>query len=453
MPPPAAATAPLPRPSRVVAILLAIVVAGTSLAASGLPNALTIEPRIVEATLGRVSLEQVDVSLQVALRASQAATIRSIAFTDAFVGQVPVWIERLDGDWPLAAGQELVLPERVQVRIHARDAVGAGDLGALIRRRSVTVRATVEVAVETPRLARMLFMGATRTLVRDVAVEMPVQFGTSSLGSLALIGADLVDAAQRGGGGGWLASGLNQLPARSGLVQRFGASVAGVTTRYAIDGGGSPGTRERRAAGAWWTPAVFCTTREALEPWRFDAADATDLQLGGSQLRREGGAVSVAATREHPALTIDLASLDRLLPSPDERKLYALVDGRRRPMRLADRTAESNLVCLQVADAPAPITQHAVTTNGNATTDVAAFSPGPPLVVLWTSVAPRKGDRLEIGTPLHRGSFGSLVVSGDRVLGLVASPTTAWTAAIVDAAAARAPRLPGAAPAVTVRPR
>src|SRR5688572_23633525 len=94
----------LPRRTRLFAALLAtLAAAGASLHARGASDDVTVEPRIVEARLGRISLEQVDVSLRVALRASQAATIRSIAFTDAFVGQVPVWIERVDGDWPLEA--------------------------------------------------------------------------------------------------------------------------------------------------------------------------------------------------------------------------------------------------------------------------------------------------------------------------------------------------------------
>ena len=49
-------------------------------------------------------------------------------------------------------------------------------------------------------------------------------------------------------------------------------------------------------------------------------------------------------------------------------------------------------------------------------------------------------DRLELATPLYRASFGSPLVSGDRIVGLVASATTAWPAAVVDGAAARAQR-------------
>ena len=102
--------------TRVIGGVLAVVVAaGSYVQANGLPVTVTVEPRIVEATLAGVSLDRVDVSLRVALRASRAATIRSIAFTDAYVGQVPVWIEPVDGDWPLAAGQELVIPEPMQV--------------------------------------------------------------------------------------------------------------------------------------------------------------------------------------------------------------------------------------------------------------------------------------------------------------------------------------------------
>ena len=126
--------------------------------------------------------------MRVALRASQAATIRSIAFTDAFIGGVPVWVERIEGTWPLERGRELVVPEPMQVRIHARDAVGAGDLGSIVRRGTVTVRACVEVAVETPWLARLLLMGPTRIVVREVVLELPLQAAASQMGPLARIG-------------------------------------------------------------------------------------------------------------------------------------------------------------------------------------------------------------------------------------------------------------------------
>jgi hypothetical protein len=237
------------------------------------------------------------------------------------------------------------------------------------------------------------------------------------------------------------------------MVLRFSRSVAAVTTRYAIDGTGSPSGRERRAAGIWWSPTVFCTTREVIEPWRFDVADATALQLTGARLRREGGIVRIAATTEHPARDIALAVFDELLPDPVERKLYTLVDGRTRRLRLADRDAASNLVCLQMTDAAgadrgAVSDSTAPATSATVSGDVAAFSPGPALGVVWTSVTPAADDRLRIATPVHRLSFGSPLVSGDRVVGLVASATTAWPAPTVAAAAARAPRLPStAAPA------
>ncbi|MEO5821285.1 MAG: hypothetical protein ABIT71_12340 [Vicinamibacteraceae bacterium] len=438
------------------AVLAAIAVAGGPVRASSTSDAVTVEPRIVEARLGRVSLEQVDVSLRVALRASRDARIRSLAFTDAFVGQMPVWIARIDGDWPLTSGQELVIPQLMQVRLNARDAVGVDDLGAIVRRGSVTVRASVEVAIATPWVSRLFFMGPTRILVRDVSLEMPIALGSSKVGSLTRMGADLVDAAQRGAVT-WLASGLNRLPARSATVLRFGGAVASVTSRYDIEGTGAAGTRERRAAGVWWSPTVFCTTREALEPWRYDVGDATALQLRGARLGLGRRTAHVAATRDRPAVDIDLAAFAALLPAPSDRKLYTLVDGQPRRLRLADRDAASNLVCLQVGGTPATSGELALAgvsagtspaaPRAGASTDVAAFSPGRSLAIVWTSVTSTGADRLQIATPLHRASFGSPLVAGDRLVGLVASPMTAWPASLVASAAARALLLPASSPA------
>lgn len=425
-------------------LLAGVAWGGSYVRANGLPVTVTVEPRIVEARLGRVSLEQLDLSLRVALRSSHDATIRSIAFTDAFVGQVPVWIEPIDGRWPLRSGQELLLPQTLQVRVQARDAVGAGDFGAIVRRGSVRVRASVKVAVATPWIARLFFMASTQTLVRRVEMDLPIQTGSGYLGPLARIGADIADVAQRGAAT-WLASGLNRLPGRSAVVARFGGAVAGVTTRYAIEAGGTPAARERRAAGAWWSPGVFCTTREVLEPWRFDVADATTLQLAGGRLRRDRGGVRIDATRDHAAVDLDLVRLDGLLPPPDDRKLHTLVDGRPRRLRLGDREATANLVCLRLGRSdPAAAGAAPESAPPPPGDDAAAFAPGASVGLVWTRIAPATAGRLRLETPLHRASFGSPLVARDRLVGLVASPTAAWPAGLVDAAAARALATDGA---------
>jgi hypothetical protein len=446
--------APLVRISRlrvIGCVLATVVAAGPLVRASGSSPGVTVEPRIVEATLAGVSLDRVDVSLRIGLRASRAVTIRSIAFTDAFVGQVPVWIERLDGEWPLATGQELVIPQPVQVRMHARDALGVDDLGAIVRKGSVTVRASVEVGIATPRLARLFLVGPTRALVREIALEMPLQTGPSQLAPLTRLGADLADAAQRGAAT-WFATGLNRLPGRSAMVLRFGGAIAEVTTRYRVEVGGTATLRERRAAGIWWSRGVFCTTREVIEPWRYDVGDATALQLGGGRLQREGGTVHVGATREHSAVELALMALEPALPSPAERKLHTLVDGHPRRLRLADREAAANLVCLQIpggaptASAPAtPALAGARPASASAAGtayDVAAFASGRSLTIVWTSVSRGRGATLRIATPLHRASFGSPLVAEGRIVGLVASPTAAWPAAAVATAAARARPVP-----------
>ena len=365
---------------------------------------MTVEPRIVEARLGRVSLEQVDVSLRVALRASQAATIRSIAFTDAFVGQVPVWIERVEGDWPLEPGRELVIPQPMQVRIHARDAVGADDLGAIVRKGAVTVRASVEVAIETPWLARLMFMGPTRTLVRDVVLELPIQAGSSYSARWRASAPTSPTPRSAAPRRGWRPASIACPPAAPWSSATAGPSPAS-----------PPATRRGRRLGRRPRAArrrCLVEPGGVLHHARGDRAVALRrrgrhaLQLGGARLRRDRGAVHIAATADRPALDIDLAVLDQMLPAPAERKLYTLLDGRTRRLRLADRNAASNLVCLQVADASAPAATAApspadasASPTGIAAGDVAAFSPGRSLGVVWTSVTPARDDRLRIATP------------------------------------------------------
>jgi hypothetical protein len=199
--------------------------------------------------------------------------------------------------------------------------------------------------------------------------------------------------------------------------------------------------RERRAAGVWWSPGVFCTTREALEPWRFDVADAIALQLAAGRLRRDAGQVRIAATPDHPGATIALADVAAALPGPTDRTVHALVDGRPRRLRLADREAASNLACLRIGGTGPAAGLAGAEARTPPGSDLAAFAPGTPIGLVWTRAGATEADRLRLETPLHRVSFGSPLVAGDRVAGLVASPTTAWPAARVAAAAARAPAI------------
>ena len=421
-------------------VLAAILTAGGVVGAA---SAISVEPRIVDATVDRVSLDHVDFSVRIALRASEPTTIRQITFTEAYLGSVPVWIAPLEGPWVLRPAEELILPEAMQVRVLARDALGAADLSAMVGSGAIPVRASVEVAVETPWLGRLLFMGPTQVVVREVTLSMPVPAAPSALQPLARLSAMLGDAAQRNGVP-WLTSGMNRTPERRAVLERFGGSVAAVTTRYVIEQAGTSAVRERRAAGYWWSTGVFCTTREAVEPWRFDPVDATSLQHGGGRLRRDQGAMRIDGVERHPALSIDLARLDGVLPEPDERRVYTYVGDDLRRLRLADRLAASNLLCLRLGEGAAAMLP-GDGPGAAAADDVAAVVPGTPPTVAWTKARPGgAADRLTLETPLVRATFGAPLVTSTALIGLVGSSTTAFPASAVASAAARAARVPAA---------
>ena len=430
-----------------------LVVAGCFAAGSfspviGAAVPVSIEPRFVDAAIERVSLETLDVAVRVAVRASHRATIKAVAVTDAFVEGVPVSIAPIEGEWRLLAGQEVVLPQTLRVSAYARDAIGTQDLGAIVRRGSVTVRANVEVEVATPWPGRLVFMPSRQTVVKEIVVTVPIATGPAYLRPLARIGADLADAAQRAAAP-FVDAGLNRLPARRALLAQVGGSVASVTTTYAIASGSTRTARSHRTVGFWWTSGVFCTTRDAIEPWRFDAADAASLQAGGGRLERAAAMVRIAATGTHAAVDLPVGGADAVLPSLRERRLYALLDGRARRIRVGDREDAANVLCVRVADGDDPSgLAEALPGSG----DVAAFTHGRSLGIAWTGLSPAGNGRLLLRAPLHRHSFGSPLVSAAGIVGIVASPSTAWPVAVVREAASRAPRLVPAAPTTGAAP-
>ncbi|HET9267651.1 MAG TPA: hypothetical protein VFO31_05785 [Vicinamibacterales bacterium] len=421
----------MPKPIHVCAVwlLAAAVLAGADTERAAEPLFL---PRVVDARVDAVALERVDVSMQMAVTASRNVTIRSFKFSDGFIDRIPVWITPLEGRWSLRRGEEFVIPDRIAVTAFARDALGAGSLAELVGRKDVDARAVVEMSFETPWLARM-FGTATDVAITDVAFKAPVPT-TALPQSLTRLGAGVLEFFQR--------TAAPMIAARAGaggkiVVDRFGPSIATVETDYEIEGGPRAGRRTSRTLGVWWTPSIYCTTREAFEPWRYGAADASQLQLQGARLR-------AAATRTRvlpasgPPIDVDAAALRRQLPAPAERRVYSLVTGEPRRMRLALRTAPSALVCLRLRDQDGPPLPAAA-----APAPAAAFAGEASRGLVWTETVPGDGTTLTLRTPVHRQSLGSPLVTADAVVGLVASTDTGWDVRAIALAAARAVRPSG----------
>src|SRR5688572_33105229 len=67
-------------------------------------------PRVVDVRVERVSLGRVDVSMQMAVRASRNVTIRTLRFSDGAIDKIPGWVTPIDGRRPLRRGQDFVIP-------------------------------------------------------------------------------------------------------------------------------------------------------------------------------------------------------------------------------------------------------------------------------------------------------------------------------------------------------
>jgi hypothetical protein len=418
-----------------MAVLAAACLSVTALHAAGgstTPKEPLFVPRVVDVKIENVSLERVDVSMQMAVRASRNLTIRTLRFSDGFIDTIPVWVTPLEGRWPLRRGEEFVIPSRISITAYARDALGAGSLATLLARTEVDARAVVEMSFDTPWLARLM-RTATDVAVTEVAFKAPVP-STPLLAPLAKLGAGMLEFLQRQAAPS-LAAGPNGAAASRELLDRFGRSVATIETTYEIEGGPAPGRRAAKTLGVWWTPSTFCTTREALEPWRYDAADASQLQVEGARLRDSATTLQLRSA-SGSSITIDPRDVRRQLPSRQDRRVYSLATGEPRRMRLGLRTAPSALLCLKVGDEAGT----ALPVATAAANPAAAFSGEASRTLVWTDTA-AAGTLLTLKTPVHRRSFGSPLITGDGVVGMVASADSAWNTQAIAAAAARPLRL------------
>ncbi len=235
---------------RLVAMLAAWLAAAAALTAGSSTAVVEplFEPRVVDVKVEGVSLERVDVSMQIAVRASRNVTIRTLTFSDGYIDKIPVWVAPVEGRWPLRKGEEFVIPPRVQVTLQARDALATGGLASLLGRDAVDARATVEMSFDTPWMARML-RTATDVAITEVAFKAPVPASSPLMQPLARLGAGVIEFLQRQAGP-LLANGPGGQAATRDVIDRFGPSVATVETEYRDRGrprAGSPHDQDARA--------------------------------------------------------------------------------------------------------------------------------------------------------------------------------------------------------------
>ena len=157
-----------------IALLAGLAMAGAPLHASGVSGDVTVEPRIVEARLRRISLR--------AGRRVAAGGAARLASGDHPLDCLHRRLRRPGAGLDRAGRGRLAAAPRPRA---GDSAAAAGphprprrrrrqQCRSIVRKGAVTVRASVEVAIATPWLGRLMLMGATRTLVRDVALELPI---------------------------------------------------------------------------------------------------------------------------------------------------------------------------------------------------------------------------------------------------------------------------------------
>jgi hypothetical protein len=396
-----------------------------------------LQSRIVIARIDAVSFERADFRLQAAVRTPSDLTVRRLSFSDSAVEGVPVWIPPIAGVWKLKAGEEFMIPGELLVQLYARDLARAERVADVIQRGSLRLTTTVEIEFATPWPGRLLLMGPSQTAIAGVELTLPFAAGPAALQPLLRLGASVAESVRDRLApiAAWAG---NQLPERRGLLDRFASAIEAVTTDYTIeDETGVRTARTDRALGFWWTPRTFCTTREALEPWRFDFAEAAVLQVGSGRLAPGSVTVTVGSGEMRPARRLDGIALGRRLRTLKERKLYTPVDDVPRTIKVLDRESDANLACLHLdaASAPAPLNG----LRGAPPPALAAFAAErPALGLMWTETVGRVDNGFRLRVPLTHHAYGSPLVSSAGVAGILVAHTRALDVAAIERAAGRA---------------
>jgi hypothetical protein len=279
-------------------------------------------------------------------------------------------------------------------------------------------------------------MGPSQTAIAGIELTLPFAAGPEALQPLLRLGAGVAERV-RDRLAPIVARVQDERPERRALLDRYGPAIGIVTTNYTIeDDGGGHTARTNRALGFWWTAQTFCTTREALEPWRFDFAEAAVLQIGHGRIAPESVQMVLASRDRLASRQLDAFGVGRRLRKASERKLYTDVDGIPRTIRVLDREGESNVTCLHfgAASGSTPFPG-----NHASSPLLAAFAvEQQSLGLAWTESVPEGGHGLRLRVPLTHHAYGSPLVSSAGIAGIVVAPARALDITAIQRAAGRA---------------
>ena len=378
--------------------------------------------------LDDLDLEGIQVTVHLRATANVSATLQTLIFDRASIGDLRINLPPLRGPITLRENQSLEGPRIVRVRLSYRELDSLEPLRRLIESRRGRFRATTRGRLALNLFQKIALMTGTAWVVTTVDQEVPVELrgGTfaRSAGLAALTVAEPV----------WRAGRAMQAHADAAIAARASAalerSIVSLETHYDVKSSTGDTARLRHAfTGFLVDEFTLLAPAEAVEPWLFDHAFAEAAGRGEvSVVPSSLEIVARPAAPSGPTMRLTSERKDIQVLKVQSGSETAVSAATKKRFRLRLRASDSNVALMRlngwrgagvtpiVTDLPAEWQPATVVRLRREQDRIEA-------VFLQTAVRSNDG-RVELRDPVDTDAFGSPIWTEAGVVGVVQEDTS-----------------------------
>lgn len=289
------------RTGRLAGVLCAMLL-GSGLAAHGASDLQEkkkeqdVEAEYAGLTYHDINTERIRFRLSLRLKTSRdSLSLTEVRFEDLRANDLPLVVEPFTTQIDLRKGELVELPEPILVAVYFSELSSLDPVRQLLENRAVSLKGRVSITARFRKgILKALTFGQKLRRTVEVEEEVPFEFLESRLARLVAeqLLAELTDPDSLLGTR-WLEGQLKvQALVRRG--KQLEPGLAAVASRYVLSppGEAEPEEMTESGVGFFLAPELLVTSKQAVEPWKFDA-NLAYLRQSGYQLRAGSYEVTV----------------------------------------------------------------------------------------------------------------------------------------------------------------
>jgi hypothetical protein len=234
------------------------------------PPAKAMDVHVAHAELASYTIDHIQISFTLRLKASRDLTIDGMAFSKMRVSGIPIYVSSIRSKQEIKSGGEFVTPPLLlTLRLHDLDSLD--PLRSSVADGSIHLTGTAFAEVELPTMARLVLFTQRVRIALPIDSTIPIQIPGGTLGRMAALA--VINSAQPllDNGGHLRGLAQQQLDRNNELWKLYAPRILLLRSSCQLtDNKGHTQEFSQTAVGLRLEGKRILLPRQLLEPWKFD---------------------------------------------------------------------------------------------------------------------------------------------------------------------------------------